>query len=78
MADEETTGWEHQIDLALLNAGALLSSAPRPENLQEFCGLASTWMDLADSWTRRQSNELEYAKWSAGLGLEIELEVDEV
>lgn len=58
--------WDFQLDRCLLNAAAELSEA-RAETFDERMGLAFGWMALADSWSQRQGNEVEYQKWLAGL-----------
>lgn len=62
MATEDVT-WDTQLDRALMNAAATLAEAPTPSCIEESCGLANAWLNVADSWTRRQDNELQFAKW---------------
>lgn len=61
--DCEPVNWDVQLDRALMNAAAILSAVSQPDSTEEACGLAHAWMNLADSWSRRQDNELEFAKW---------------
>jgi hypothetical protein len=60
--EDEAVNWDVQLDLALMGAQAILNAAPTPENIEEVCMLAGTWMALADSWSRRQDNEMMYQK----------------
>lgn len=71
----DTDAWECQLDRALMNAAAVLSEAGTPTCIEEACGLANTWLNVADSWTRRQDNELNYAKWASGLDIPSGAEV---
>lgn len=70
MNEDGQVNWDVQLDRALMNAAGSLADAEPPSNLEEACLLANSWLNVADSWSRRQDNELEFAKWAAETELE--------
>lgn len=63
---DETGNWDSQIDNALLNAQAVLTHCPEPEDPDEYHSIVFGWLAIADAWIKRQENEAKFEEWRSG------------
>lgn len=68
---DEPVNWDVQLDRCLMNAASYLAAA-KPETFEDHMGVAFGWMALADSWSLRQGNEVEFQKWMVNADSETE------